>query len=267
MKDYYEILGVGPDSTLKEITRAFRKLAFAHHPDHGGDAEQFRKVRTAYEVLSDESKRAEYDRLGHNEYEETDKSQSQRGQGVPSWKDIEEMISTDTPADRYFGYQGYPSAYVGGIVEDLYTGDTYGSAQDIRIAKMERAVFIHLPKIMEAISDKDKVLDISPERLVQMITDFRDAKWMSDEEYGEHADKIAQYIRELPERKRRETERQRKERMQVRFDPVQEKMEVTGEKERLRKISAGRSGDKVQKDPDVRKRWRRRMGDLKKRRH
>ncbi|MCS7168782.1 MAG: J domain-containing protein [Gemmatales bacterium] len=67
-RDYYEILGVPRNATLEEIKSAYRKLAMKYHPDRNpGDKEaerKFREVQEAYEVLSDEKKRAQYDRYG-----------------------------------------------------------------------------------------------------------------------------------------------------------------------------------------------------------
>ncbi len=59
--DHYQTLGVSPQADQKEIKKAFRKLAGKHHPDKGGDAEQFKKINTAYEVLSDPQKKQAYD--------------------------------------------------------------------------------------------------------------------------------------------------------------------------------------------------------------
>lgn len=61
----YDLLGLKPTCMRVEIKRAFRKLAAAHHPDHGGDRDTFEKIKFAYEVLTDELRRAEYDRTGH----------------------------------------------------------------------------------------------------------------------------------------------------------------------------------------------------------
>jgi DnaJ-class molecular chaperone len=61
MTTYYEDLGVSKDATGDEIKKAYRKLASKHHPDKGGDAEKFKQIQTAYDVLSDETKRAQYD--------------------------------------------------------------------------------------------------------------------------------------------------------------------------------------------------------------
>jgi DnaJ-class molecular chaperone len=59
--DHYETLGVQRDATEQDIKKAYRKLASKHHPDKGGDQEQFKRIQGAYEVLSDPDKRAQYD--------------------------------------------------------------------------------------------------------------------------------------------------------------------------------------------------------------
>jgi molecular chaperone DnaJ len=60
-ENYYDILGVPRDATDSDVKKAFRKLAKEHHPDTGGDAEQFKKIGEAYAVLSDPDKRRQYD--------------------------------------------------------------------------------------------------------------------------------------------------------------------------------------------------------------
>ena len=67
-RDYYEVLGVDKNATDEEIKKAFRKLAFEYHPDRNhqdGAEERFKEINEAYEVLSDQDKRAAYDRFGH----------------------------------------------------------------------------------------------------------------------------------------------------------------------------------------------------------
>ena len=64
MKDHYAALGVSSAATLAEIKKAFRQLAARHHPDRSaaeGAAARFRAVQEAYQVLSDETRRATYD--------------------------------------------------------------------------------------------------------------------------------------------------------------------------------------------------------------
>jgi len=63
--DYYSILGVDKDASQEEIKKAYRKKAHTFHPDKAdGDEEKFKKVSEAYDVLSDETKRAKYDKFG-----------------------------------------------------------------------------------------------------------------------------------------------------------------------------------------------------------
>lgn len=65
MKDYYQILGVSKNATEEEIKKAFRKLAHQHHPDKKtGDANKFKEINEAYQILSDRNKRSQYDRFG-----------------------------------------------------------------------------------------------------------------------------------------------------------------------------------------------------------
>ncbi len=67
-RDYYEVLGVQREANADEIKKSYRKLARQYHPDVNKklDAEtRFKEINEAYEVLSDDHKRAAYDRFGH----------------------------------------------------------------------------------------------------------------------------------------------------------------------------------------------------------
>lgn len=68
-RDYYEVLGLEKGASDADIKKAYRKLAKENHPDlHPGDAAceaRFKEIGEAYEVLSDEGKRAKYDQFGH----------------------------------------------------------------------------------------------------------------------------------------------------------------------------------------------------------
>lgn len=68
-KDYYEVLGVNKDASEEEIKKSYRKLAMKYHPDRNPDnpnaEEHFKEAKEAYEMLSDDQKRAAYDQYGH----------------------------------------------------------------------------------------------------------------------------------------------------------------------------------------------------------
>src|ERR1700681_2241630 len=78
-RDYYKILGVDRSADEKAIRKAYRDLARRYHPDmNPGDKaaeSKFKEINEAYEVLSDEGKRAKYDQLGEN--------WQQAGRGTP----------------------------------------------------------------------------------------------------------------------------------------------------------------------------------------
>lgn len=68
-RDYYDVLGVNKNATLEELKRNYKKLALRYHPDRCKDADakdKFQEISEAYEVLSDKSKRAQYDQFGFN---------------------------------------------------------------------------------------------------------------------------------------------------------------------------------------------------------
>jgi DnaJ-class molecular chaperone len=84
---HYETLGLERDASLDDIKRAYKKLAMKHHPDRGGDAEKFKEIGQAYEVLSDPERKARYDQFG------TDEPQQQMPQGPDISEIFQHMFS------------------------------------------------------------------------------------------------------------------------------------------------------------------------------
>ncbi|MBV1884509.1 MAG: molecular chaperone DnaJ [Pseudomonadales bacterium] len=88
-RDFYEVLGAAKDATPAEMKKAYRRLAMKYHPDRNPDDKEaeakFKEVKEAYEVLTDENKRAAYDRYGHAG---VDQSAGGGGAGAGNFSDI-----------------------------------------------------------------------------------------------------------------------------------------------------------------------------------
>ena len=72
-RDYYEVLGLSKSASTGEIKKGYRKMAVKYHPDKNPDdkeaEEKFKEAAEAYEVLSDDNKKARYDQYGHAAFE------------------------------------------------------------------------------------------------------------------------------------------------------------------------------------------------------
>ena len=99
-RDYYEILSVSREVTSVEIKKAYKKLALANHPDRNpGDEEaikRFKEAAEAFEVLSDDNKRAHYDRYGHADL----------GAGNGQFHDASDIFSAFGDLFEGFGFKG-----------------------------------------------------------------------------------------------------------------------------------------------------------------
>jgi DnaJ-class molecular chaperone len=106
MSKFYEALGVSQDASADEIRKSYRKLAMKMHPDKGGDEEKFKELSHAYEVLSDDKKRAMYDQLGDANYNEAVKGGGggPGGHGHAAPDIFQHMFHNFSP----FGFHGMP---------------------------------------------------------------------------------------------------------------------------------------------------------------
>jgi len=103
-RDYYEVLNVPRNASKEEIKKAYRKLALKYHPDRNKSPEaeeKFKEISEAYAILSDEEKRMQYDRLGH--------------EGISSrytWDDIFRGADFDRIfKDLGFGFGGFDTIF------------------------------------------------------------------------------------------------------------------------------------------------------------
>ncbi len=112
-RDYYEVLGVSKSASQDEIKRAYRKLAKRYHPDmNPGDKEaeaHFKEVGEAYEVLSDEEKKARYDQFGFAGVDPNYGAGTGGGAGFDGFGDMGDIFSTIFGGGGGFGgFGGQP---------------------------------------------------------------------------------------------------------------------------------------------------------------
>lgn len=110
--EFYKRLGVDSSATADQIKSAYRKQAMKTHPDKGGDAEQFKKLSEAYEVLSDAKKRSMYDKYGKD-------GLSQGGQGSANFGGFNDIFR------GFGGFSGFSMPIMMQLdlsLEDLYKG-------------------------------------------------------------------------------------------------------------------------------------------------
>lgn len=91
-EDYYELLGVPRNASDSDIKKSFRRLAMKYHPDRNKDnpeaEEKFKKIKEAYEILSDAKKRSAYDQFGHAGVDASMGGAGAYGFGGESFSDI-----------------------------------------------------------------------------------------------------------------------------------------------------------------------------------
>jgi len=106
-RDYYEVLGVERTIDAAGLKSAYRKLAMQHHPDRNGGSEEsmaiFKEISEAYTVLSDDQKRAAYDRFGHAG---VNGGMGGGGQGFHDINDIFSQVFGDAFGDVFGGQRG-----------------------------------------------------------------------------------------------------------------------------------------------------------------
>ncbi|MGM0368836.1 MAG: DnaJ domain-containing protein [Bacillota bacterium] len=134
MKNYYRILGVGPSAEYKEIKKNYRKLSKKYHPDISDKAnaeEKFKLITKAYEVLSSEESRKEYDqklqRQSKNRSHNNKSSKRRKKQSSFNKQDINDF---EERFKDYFGFDPQTKEKINQDdedSEDLNTDDLFNS--------------------------------------------------------------------------------------------------------------------------------------------
>ena len=103
-KDYYAVLGVSEKASYKQIKYAYRRLARKYHPDRNNSVyaeEMIKKINTAFEVLSDETKRTQYDKMEFDSSREQEPKQEPAQTNLKPWKMANESRNADVFNGQY----------------------------------------------------------------------------------------------------------------------------------------------------------------------
>ncbi|MCX6785985.1 MAG: molecular chaperone DnaJ [Candidatus Komeilibacteria bacterium] len=157
-KDYYSILGVAKTATPEEIKSAFRKKAHQHHPDKsGGNAEKFKELNEAYQVLGNPEKRKTYDQFGSEAFSQGAGFGAGGGQGGFNWSDFSRQSGFGASG---FRNQDFNISDLGEIFGDFFGGGRSSTRQRTHGEDLEAGITISL---QDAVFGAEKVLELTKE--------------------------------------------------------------------------------------------------------
>lgn len=141
-RNYYEILGVTRDASVEEVKKAYRKLARRYHPDlNPGDKaaeEKFKNIGEAYEMLSNEEKRAQYDQYSRFwKQKGVSRRSSRRVKSTASWNGGERNSSQEYDYSRYPDF----SSFVEKLRDRRSAVGTNSTAESPRIRSNEATAY------------------------------------------------------------------------------------------------------------------------------
>lgn len=136
MPDYYAILGVPRTASDEEIKKAYRRLAFQHHPDRNpgdpGAEDRFKEVQEAFDTLGDPSKRAMYDGMGNTMHF--------RRRARPSSRPGPAGFSFEEVMEEFFGGSAYKGRNIQVRIEIDYLDVMRGCNRPVKIKKRKRCL-------------------------------------------------------------------------------------------------------------------------------
>lgn len=146
-RDYYEVLGVDRNATKDDLKKAYRKLAMQYHPDRNPDnkeaEEKFKEAAEAYEILSDDDKKARYDRFGHE-------GVRANGFGSQGFSDINDIFSHFS--DIFGGASIFDDFFGGGQRRTRSRGPRGVAGSDLKVT-----LKLTLEEIAEGTTKKIKI--------------------------------------------------------------------------------------------------------------
>ncbi len=179
-KDYYEVLGINKGASKDEIKKAFYKLAHKYHPDKKeGNEAKFKEVNEAYQVLSDDTKRAKYDQFGSG---------------------FENMGAGGYGGARQGGFEGFDFSGFGGgfqggnvdfdfgnlndIFSDFFTGGRGGFTRTPRGRDMQMDIYISLIDSILGV-EKKIVVSGNKEVIIKISAGIHNKQTIKMTGYGE----------------------------------------------------------------------------------
>lgn len=158
--DMYNILDIDKNASKETIKKAYRKASLKHHPDRGGDSEEFKKINRAYEILSDPIKKREYDMKMNSPFYNNSKSMysnDDNNEGVPDFFkmffggggpiDLASMAGVGGPG----GVNGHPNIHIFRNGEPVFRRETKPTpiTKTIKIKLVDAYNGINLPLEVE----------------------------------------------------------------------------------------------------------------------
>ena len=147
MNTFYDILGVSRNATTLEIQAAYRKRCLETHPDKGGNEIDFLNVRKGYKILSDTTKRAQYDKwILLKEKEELEREEQLNSEKQTSYNDVDSQPTSINETTNKFSFINYFWVIIMAIISIIIISTIYNENQESSYNKVSTKHFDTRPK-------------------------------------------------------------------------------------------------------------------------